>query len=461
MQDSFQDRMDFLGLDGMALDSLTQMRARNERHLEAALAQFQSGLAHAPPSVRFLFGRDQVAGGSGRDVGQMRAILAGQIDQAFAQTSLRQGQRQARMGLEPRWQIGAYGVIIEQMLKNMLPELAAARARPGLPFGLGGRKAATQGEAEAMASGLAALFKAVLLDIDLSVSAHIQMVTEEARHRDAAARTRVQGVAEAFGACLRQLLETRPETEWAGPVDAEFAPLRADFDALADHMKGLLERATVLQGALGEADAGALVEDVAASLGENAGRMATLAKTGRGMAQVAAQGGRELRKAGDKVKALASADGEVAGLARALDHMAFDINLLALKAASEGAALGPAGKAFAGIAQDLRQVAQDAVEAGMQARRQIETHNGRIGTVAAAVTRAIDILADIGNRADAGTALAESAAQAAREQREALARIEAIIAAVDAIIARDIATTAAAPDDYPAKAVRPLRLVEG
>ena len=144
------------------------------------------------------------------------------------------------------------------------------------------------------------------------------------------------------------------------------------------------------------------------------------------------------------------------------DRMDFlGLDGMALKAASEGAALGPAGKAFAGIAQDLRQVAQDAVEAGIQARRQIETHNDRIGIVAAALTRAIDILADIGNRADEGTALAESAAQAAREQREALARIEAIIAAVDAIIARDIATTAAAPDDYPAKAVRPLRLVEG
>lgn len=191
-----------------------------------------------------------------------------------------------------------------------------------------------------------------------------------------------------------------------------------------------LSEATVEQSAALE-QVGASLSEVAGHTRENAGRAGN-ASLLAGIVQQTAQEGKDhvaelvagmdvVRNSGDQVEAIA----------KAIDDIAFQINLLALNANIEAARAGAAGRGFAVVADEVRNLARRSSEAAREASQRITRSRTEIGAMDSLVKTAADrwVTALEGTAKLAG--LVDEITQQTQAQAAALKQIETGLRQID------------------------------
>jgi len=455
--DPLQTRLDFLGLDAQARARLAAARPHVEAHLEPALERFYALIAEVPAVARFFDGKAQMNRAQGRQVGHWQAIASGQFDAAYFAASSRVGLRHAQIGLEPRWHIGGYGLIMETLVKGLVHDMMAAALRPAR--GRLGRSvprdpAAVLADADAMAETMVAMLKAILLDIDIGVSAYFDRIDTEARAAEAAARAKIQTAVAAIGAVLRDVAAGDLTSRVTEELDPEFEAIKADTNAvvarLADIVGRLQATSRSLRTATGEILAGAndladrttrqaatieqttaAIEQLSTAVVENARRAATASDKARAVAENATHGGEAMKQANGAMSAIETSSARISKIIGLIDDIAFQTNLLALNASVEAARAGEAGKGFAVVAVEVRRLAQSAANASSEVKALIETSAAEVRSGSRLVAEAAEALLDIlaGARESAG--LIDTIAQANRSQSAALEEVTVAVRQMD------------------------------
>src|SRR5690606_29712776 len=163
-----EERLDFIGLDAAATARLAQVSPLILKHIGPALTRFYDRVEETPQVARFFSGRDRMDVVQDKQALHWSAIAAGRLDEDYYQSSLTIGNVHARIGLEPQWYVGGYGLVLETLIKAMMNEWMAgevARMRKRKP-------AETLAAADTMAQTMADMIKAVMIDIDLAVSTY-------------------------------------------------------------------------------------------------------------------------------------------------------------------------------------------------------------------------------------------------------------------------------------------------
>ena len=101
-----------------------------ETHLEPALSRFYDLLAEVPEVARFFDGKAHMDRAQGKQAGHWGAIASGQLDADYFASSTKVGLRHALIGLEPRWHIGGYGLIMETLVKGMVHDMMEQATQP-------------------------------------------------------------------------------------------------------------------------------------------------------------------------------------------------------------------------------------------------------------------------------------------------------------------------------------------
>src|SRR5690606_11628036 len=200
--DQFQTRLDFLGLDEAALARLAEAKPAVDAHLEPALSRFYDLLAAVPEVARFFDGKAGMNRVQGKQAQHWQAIADGALDADYYAASSRIGLRHAQIGLEPRWHIGGYGLIMETLVKGVMHDLMAEAVQP--EKSRFGRKKPLDADkvladADSAAETVVTLIKAIMLDIDIGVSAYFDKLANDARDAEAASRARIQQAVSATG----------------------------------------------------------------------------------------------------------------------------------------------------------------------------------------------------------------------------------------------------------------------
>ncbi|MVS99371.1 protoglobin domain-containing protein [Devosia marina] len=243
MQDTFEQRLAFVGLDKDVEARLAPIADLVERHVEVAVERFTAQVATSPSAARFLYGRDRLDSNGEGLAEHWRALAGGRFDAGFAEASRRMGLRHARIGLEPRWHVGSYASLVDVLVKGVIQDgmAAALQSRRGA-LGLFGRsdEAGVQRVAEAIAEGLATLLAGVLLDIDLSLSGYIAKLREEGLHNAEAQRQRLRQAVKQAGQALELAADGQRHEVAEAPTDPDLAPLYAGAERLADKVMALI-----------------------------------------------------------------------------------------------------------------------------------------------------------------------------------------------------------------------------
>ena len=398
-----QGRLAFMELDDGAVQALRSLKPLVDRELPIGLDKFYRRVRATPETQGFFTSDEHAARAKGAQQSHWRSISEGRFDQDYAEKAHRIGSVHARIGLEPRWYIGGYGIVLEHLVERIVEDKLG---RQGLFSG-------KRRDRENISRALGSLVKAVLLDIDIAISVYIEQEKRARQGAQAQAIAEEQNrVCDTFGRALAAISKQDLRYRIDDRLPAAYQRLRDDFNDAVGELAGTvrqiddacrqiqsgsvainsaadsLARRTERQAASVEETAAALDEITttvkdASHRAEEAGQIVSRARSG------AETSGKVVGRAVETMGAIAQSSREINSIIGVIDDIAFQTNLLALNAGVEAARAGDAGKGFAVVAQEVRQLAQRSAGAAKEIK-------ALINTSAAQVTAGVDLVNETG-----------------------------------------------------------------
>ncbi|WP_052161815.1 globin-coupled sensor protein [Hoeflea sp. BAL378] len=438
-------RLAFIGLDEKGCADLRQLKPIIESELPKGIDRFYDVVRRTPSARRYFSSDTQIDGAKKSQLGHWEAIASGCFNEDYVRRVRTIGAVHARIGLEPRWYIGGYGLLVEQLLQAIIRQ----------HWSSGGLFSRNRTSAEDVASLVVSLVKAVMLDMDLSISVYIEQgeAAKKVAEQEAIANER-RMVVETFGHAMAQIAAKNLGHRIEDDLPEAYASLSRDFNSALDQLAETIER---IGGSADQINTGseeirsaadrlskraeqqaAAIEQTAAAVEEITVtvKSSTLRAEGAGKLvdrtrQNAEQSGEVMKKAVVAMDLINQSSADISRIIGVIDEIAFQTNLLALNAGVEAARAGEAGRGFAVVAQEVRELAQRSAGAAKEIKQLITTSGEHVRSGVSLVRETGEALDNIATEVREIAANVAAIIGAAQEQSGALQEINAAVSAVD------------------------------
>ena len=455
-----QERLSFMKLSDDALGNLRNTKLILMRNAPAALDKFYTQVQAFPETQKFFSSADHITGAKNMQVKHWDIISDGRFNQEYVSAVTKIGQTHARIGLEPRWYIGGYALVLESLIEGLVED----RWPKG---GFRGKSPS----AKQVAAELGAVTKATLLDIDFAISVYLDALEEARLATETRAKAVSDAVMHAVGEALGKLSKGDLTHRIGDEMPDEYRQLREDFNQAIEQLAGTLAQVQdntnglstdADQIAVAAEDLARRTEQQAASLEQTAAALdqitATVNKTATGAKQAseavnltkneAVESGEVVGKAVSAMGEIEHSSNQITQIIGVIDEIAFQTNLLALNAGVEAARAGEAGRGFAVVAQEVRALAQRSADAAKEIKalisessRQVSQGVNLVGETGSALKAIVAKVSEIDG-------LVAGIASSAQQQAIGLAEVNSAVNQMDQVVQQNAAmveeTTAAA-----------------
>ncbi|MBB5498437.1 methyl-accepting chemotaxis protein [Paraburkholderia sp. MM5384-R2] len=197
--------------------------------------------------------------------------------------------------------------------------------------------------------------------------------------------------------------------------------------------------------AAGNLDLSARTEQQASSLGETAASMEQLTATvkqnadnalqanrmARSASQLAGEGGEAVQHVVANMQSIAASSARVVDIIGVIESIAFQTNILALNAAVEAARAGEEGRGFAVVAGEVRNLARRSADAAKEIKTLIEDSVARVGSGKTLVEKAGGTMESLVDAVKRVTDIISEISAASDEQSRGIEQVNLAIAQMD------------------------------
>ncbi len=324
-------RIDFVGIDNKTRETLRDIRPIAMKAMPAILDALYEKFEKFP-ELRKLFPRpENVAQAKAAQMKHWDMILSGKFDDAYVRSVTRIGEAHHRLGLEPRWYIGAYKLLISGLLRAVETGLTSRFPR--------------QSFYERKAEIIDAIMSAALLDMDFAISVYLDAGKREKL-------TVLENLAGQFEQSIAQIVH-------------KVGTMSESLRSSADTLKVTAEETSTLSTSATAASthASASVQSAATSAEEMGTSALKIAEQVQESLKISGNAVQQADSANSRITDLSHAANRIGDVIKIISAIAEQTNLLALNATIEAARAGDAGKGFAVVAQEVKALASQTAKA--------------------------------------------------------------------------------------------------
>ncbi len=445
------DRLNFINLNTKAQARLRGMKSIIWQALPGALNALYAKIATEPRISRFFATPAMMEHAQARQSQHWSTILEGAYGPEYLDGVTKVGEVHARIGLEPRWYIGGYAL----MLESLTAAVVAAR----WPRPVFWRRQNNAGE---LGEEIGVLLKAVFLDMDLAISVYLQAAEAARQTAENLAATTSAKVMKTVTEAMSALAAGDLTHRIGDTLPVEYARLREDFNNALERLAGTLSGIQVATGVINDGideisqatdDLARRTEQQAANLLETTTALTELTegvkRTAAGAAQAnvavggansgAANSRNVVSEAGDAMNKIEASSLEISQIIGLIDDIAFQTNLLALNAGVEAARAGDAGRGFAVVASEVRALAQRSAEAAKAIKSLISTSSSQVVQGVELVRKTGQSLETIGTNMGEIEGLVSGIANAAQQQSGGLNQVSEAVNQMNMVVQQNAA----------------------
>jgi methyl-accepting chemotaxis protein len=327
-------RLKFLGLSQDDCALLPEVKALIGPHLPAIVDKFYRHLMSFPETAGIIGNPARIDGLKKAQTAHWDSLLDGRFNDDYFLRITRVGAAHARIGLEPRWYMGGYALILNEV-DGLLTRSISRFQR------------------DRLVALKAAFAKAVFLDMDLAISVYQDRLDEAAaRERNKVAdrlEKEVEGVVQSLATSAESLLSSARNVDKAAG---------STLHRIQDTTLAAAESSESVQSVASAS------EQLSAAIHEISRQVAT-------SATIAGRGTQEAQRTTSTVAGLTEAAARIGEVADLIKTIASQTNLLALNATIEAARAGEAGKGFAVVASEVKNLAAQTARATEDITQQI------------------------------------------------------------------------------------------
>jgi len=340
-------RLNFLAIDGECRATLAGLWPIVEPHLPKILDGFYACAASVPELAAKIGGPDNVPRLKQAQTTHWRALFSGRFDPEYFARIENIGLTHYRIGLEPRWYMGGYRFILEQITTVFMMHF--------------------RDDPVACDSAIQAATKAIFLDMEIAISTYYQSMKD-------AARDALDGHAEKFEESVKSTVES---------VAAAAVQFRDTSQTLSDDALLSARQGNAIAAAAEEASTS--VQTVAAAAEELAMSLQEVNRQVTESAEITQNAVHEADETNRKVQGLSNSAERIGAVVGLISDIASQTNLLALNATIEAARAGDAGKGFAVVAAEVKNLANQTAKATEEIGAQITEIQSAIADSVAAI----------------------------------------------------------------------------
>ncbi|WP_044559150.1 globin-coupled sensor protein [Azospirillum sp. B4] len=345
-------RLRFMGIDADTGARLRDFWTVVEPELPAILEGFYRHVTSEPRLARLL--GDDVPRLKGAQGAHWAQLFGGRFDGTYMRGVRAIGLIHNKIGLEPRWYIGGYNYVLGRLVALAVRHM---KWRP-----------------HRLTATLAAINAAVMLDMDLAISAYQEAMLAEREARQVV-------MADAIHRFDQQI------TTALGTVDGAAGRMRDTADRLSSNADAASRQSTTVAAASRQASAN--VQTVATAASQLSATVEEISRQVTLSTHIAAQAVGQANHTDAMVRGLTDRARQIGDVVDLIGAVAAQTNLLALNATIEAARAGDSGKGFAVVATEVKALAGQTA----QATEEISHHVGAIQAATRESATAIQAIA--------------------------------------------------------------------